>query len=266
MNVICVDGDPELLAQLRSVAEGCAADGCVHVFTDGDSACRYLQDQSADVAILTVRPPEAEGLSLAGKLRCCCPGLCVIFLSEYREYAFDAFEADAVGYGLLPCTDEKLRLLLGRAGRFFPCGSKPVRIRTIPGFSVQVNGCPLKIHRPKVRELLALMVDRGEQGLTTGEGISLLWPDRSGDENDRALFRVTYKRLTDTLREAGADCILCSEGGRRYIRRDLVDCDLYSILEGDPAAAKTYAGEYLREYSWAEDRNGQLYRMLLSDS
>jgi two-component SAPR family response regulator len=137
-----------------------------------------------------------------------------------------------------------------------------VQVQTIPGFAVRVDGAALQIRRPKVRELFALLIDRGERGLTTGEGISLLWPERPGDTNAQALFRMTYKRLVDTLNEAGIGGILGSDGSRRYIHRHMVDCDLYSILEGDPDAAKKYAGEYLTEYSWAETRNGQLYRML----
>jgi hypothetical protein len=47
---------------------------------------------------------------------------------------------------------------------------------------------------------------------------------------------------------------------------DQVDCDLYRILSGDERAAKQYDGQYMREYSWAEERNGQLHRMLLNRS
>lgn len=60
--------------------------------------------------------------------------------------------------------------------------------------------------------------------------------------------------------------ILVSKGNRKILRVDLVDCDLYRILSGDWNTAKKFAGQYLREYAWAEERNGQLYRMLLSQS
>ena len=38
-----------------------------------------------------------------------------------------------------------------------------------------------------------------------------------------------------------------------------VECDLYQILEGDIGSIQNYAGEYLKEYSWAESRNAQIY-------
>lgn len=77
---------------------------------------------------------------------------------------------------------------------------------------------------------------------------------------------MTFKRLSLTLEQADAGHILGSEGNRRYLKTDEVDCDLYRILAGDRQEAKKYTGEYLREYSWAEERNGQLYWMLRGKS
>lgn len=77
---------------------------------------------------------------------------------------------------------------------------------------------------------------------------------------------MTYKRLVATLEDAGAGHILASEGNRRYLRVDEVDCDLYRILAGDRQEARKYSGEYLREYSWAEARNAQLFWMLRGGS
>ena len=155
--------------------------------------------------------------------------------------------------------------MLARACRMLSCPRHRVTIRTIPSFGLWVDGVPCYISKPKVRELLALLVDRGEHGVTAGESIAVLWPDHPGGDAARALFRMTYKRLAQILSDAGIGDIVVSEGGCRRLRREQVFCDLYSILEGDRKMAREYAGEYLREYSWAEDRNGQLHRMLLSE-
>ena len=149
------------------------------------------------------------------------------------------------------------------AAEFPALPPKCVVIRTIPTFYVTVDGVALHLGRAKPRELLALLVDRGERGITTGEGIAYLWPDRPNDTNTQSLFRMTYKRLADALGEAGIDYIIGSREKRRFIRVDRVDCDLYRILAGDKQTARQYDGQYMQEYSWAEDRNGQLYRMLL---
>ena len=264
MQVICVDEDVRLLKQLDGAANQSPWIRNVLGFTAADEALRFAARESVDVAVLTIRQPHREGLALAEKLRRYHEDIRLIFLSEEKEQAFDAFEAEALGFGLLPCSDEKLLSMLERVCRILPRPRHRVTLRTIPNFGIWVDGIPLHIRRPKVLELLALLVDRGERGITAGEGVAVLWPDHPGGTSAQALFRMTYKRLADTLTKAGIGSILVSEGGYRWIRREQVCCDLYSILEGDQEMAKQYAGEYLREYSWAEDRNGQLYHMLLA--
>ena len=187
----------------------------------------------------------------------------VVFLTAYHQYAMEAWETDALGYVLKPYCAEDIRKQLDRMIRFRPMPKHRVEIRTIPNLSITVDGDPLYLKREKARELFALLVDRGEVGITTGEGISCLWPDRPNNRDTGALFRMTFMRLSDALREAGIGHILTSVGNRRALRTDQVECDLYRILNGDPEAAKVYGGQYLQEYSWAEDRNGQLHRMII---
>ena len=50
-------------------------------------------------------------------------------------------------------------------------------------------------------------------------------------------------------RKAGAAQIIGVGNREKWIVRDLVDCDLYRILDGDPQAMRRYSGEYLREYA-----------------
>ena len=65
----------------------------------------------------------------------------------------------------------------------------------------------------------------------------------------------------DVLREVGMEGVIASSGREKYLVTELVECDLYRILEGDKKASKCYAGEYMREYSWAEARNAQLSKL-----
>lgn len=141
--------------------------------------------------------------------------------------------------------------------------SQQVQIQTIPTLSVLIDGAPLHISAAKPRELFALLVDRGSGGITTGEAISYLWPERNNDANTQSLMRMTYKRLVDILKNVGVENIIDTQENRRFLRVNQVDCDLYRILEGDKQAARNYGGQYLQEYSWAEERNSQLYWMLL---
>ena len=55
------------------------------------------------------------------------------------------------------------------------------------------------------------------------------------------------------------DDLLIREHRELAIRRDMVDCDYYRMLEGDMDALNSYRGEYMTEYSWAELTNANLY-------
>lgn len=81
----------------------------------------------------------------------------------------------------------------------------------------------------------------------------------------QSLFRMTWKRLADSLENAGVGDIIATTDGRRCLKTEKVECDLYRILAGEREAIKKYNGEYLREYEWAEDKNAQIYRMVCGE-
>jgi hypothetical protein len=62
---------------------------------------------------------------------------------------------------------------------------------------------------------------------------------------------VIIRSLRETLRDAGIEDILEVKGGYLRIKPELLDCDLYRFLKGDPKAVNAYRGEYMQEYPWA---------------
>ena len=260
MRVIYVDDERPARENFRLTTANFQEIESLELFQNGDDAIEYVKNNTVDVAFLDMEMPGIHGLGLALKLREIVPQLRVVFVTAYNQYALDAWNVDASGYVLKPYVAADIRKELRKCA-YIPLPSQQVLIRTIPRLSVTVNGMPLHIAGEKPREMFALMVDRGDSGITAGEGIAYLWPDRPNDANTQSLFRMTYKRLADALEEAGVGNIIVSRENRRFLRGDQVDCDLYRILSGDKQAIRSYDGEYLEEYSWAEERNGQLYRM-----
>lgn len=82
----------------------------------------------------------------------------------------------------------------------------------------------------KTGELIALIVDTADKGVASGEGIMALWPDSPNDANTQSLFRITFKCLSDSLEDVDIGDIIESKGNRRFIRTDIVDCNLYRII------------------------------------
>lgn len=264
MHIIYVDDEQPALDNFRLTVASFLEVESLMLFRDGESALEWSKSNVVDAAFLDMEMPGLHGLELAKALREMNQNIRLFFVTAYSQYALDAFSVDASGYVMKPYTAADIRKEF-RKCQYNPLPSQRIIIQTIPTLSVTVDGKPLHLSGTKTRELFALLVDHGSRGLTTGEGISFLWPDRPSDTATQSLFRMTYKRLVTALEEAGIGHIIDSREKRRFLRLDQVNCDLYRILSGDKNAAKKYSGQYLREYSWAEERNGQLYRMLLDE-
>lgn len=261
MHIIYVDDEQPALNNFRLTAAKIQEIDSLNLFRSGAEALNWMKEHVVDIAFLDMEMPGVHGLSLAQKLKEISPDTRIVFTTAYDQYAMEAWGVDAVGYILKPYTVNDIRKELKKC-IYRPLPSQRVVIQTIPTLAVTVDGVPLHLPGTKTRELFALMIDRGDRGITAGEGIAYLWPDRPSDASAQSLFRMTYKRLADMLEEAGIGNIIESRENRRYLKANQVDCDLYRILSGDRQAAQKYDGEYMREYSWAEDRNGQLYRMI----
>lgn len=262
MNVMYVDDERPALDNFRLTVEGFSDIESLNMFQDGEDAIKWTKEQSVDVAFLDMEMPGIHGLELAKKLKDIDSNVRIIFVTAYSQFALEAFGVDAIGYVLKPYSAGEIRKELDKAKMVKASFRTNVEIETIPSFVVRVNGQVIHFGRTKIKELLALMVDRGEKGITSAEAISYLWPDRPNDVNTQSLYRVTLKRLMDTLADCGIENIIDSRGREKYIKADNVACDLYRIFDGDTEAVKRYAGEYMREYSWAEERNAQLANML----
>ena len=264
MQLIYVDDEKAALDNFRlKTEEFFQGDDKLDFFRTGEEAIEFAKKHTVDVAFLDIELPEIHGLELARKLKQMCRNVKIIFVTAYSGYALEAFGVDAVGYILKPYSKYDVLKELNKAKMIRSLPAKRIKIKTIPDFVIEVDGKLVRLGKSKQEELLALLVDRGEKGITSREAISCLWPERLADSNTQALYRVTLKRLMDLLEEEGIGYIIASKGRERYILTDEVDCDLYKILSGDKEAATAYSGEYLRNYSWAEARNAQLSSMLL---
>lgn len=262
MNVIYVDDEMPAIDNFRLTTAKLPEIRSLHTFQSGEEALTFVEENSVDAAFLDMEMPGLHGLELARRIKAQDPRIRVIFVTAFGQYALEAFGVEAIGYLLKPYTTAEIRKELAKCTyRALP--SHRVVIETIPSFHITMDGVAIRISGTKARELMALFVDRGASGITTGEGIACLWPDRPNDGAAQSLFRMTYKRLLESLEDAGCRDILMTHEKHRSLRVDAVECDLYRILAGDKQAARKYSGEYLREYEWAEERNAQLYRMLL---
>ena len=125
-------------------------------------------------------------------------------------------------------------------------------------FDVYWKGEPVFFARKQSKELLAYLVDRQGAACSAGEIAIALWEKESCGKVEHNRIRVLINDLKKTLQSIGMEQVLIREHRELAIRKDLIDCDYYRMLEGDMDAVNSYRGEYMLEYSWAEITNADL--------
>lgn len=68
-----------------------------------------------DIALLDIKMPDINGISLAKELNKIAPDCKIIFISSYLNYAPDAYDADHIYYVLKTQLEDRLPIALGKA-------------------------------------------------------------------------------------------------------------------------------------------------------
>ena len=102
----CLLIDDELLSlkYLQLLCEQLADVEIVKSFVDPEVFLNQYQELDFDFCILDIEMPKMSGLQIADILK----DIPVIFVTAYKEYAFDAFELNAVDYLAKPIKLERL--------------------------------------------------------------------------------------------------------------------------------------------------------------
>jgi two-component SAPR family response regulator len=256
----------------------------VGTFQNPVEALEFASDNPVDIAVLDIEMPELNGIELGQRLKQRYPNIALVYITGYKEYAFDAFQLEASAYLTKPYFRKDIEYAISRAVKLSPgnigadesvteahttpgqrtdvevieqkeaaIGEARVFIRTFGYFEIFVNGKPIEFSSSKAKELLALLVDRKGGIVTTDEMITYLWEDRPDDEKSRNLCRKVVQRLHNRLRENGIEDIILRHNRGRSLDVSKVSCDYYQYLQGSEERVNEFHGEYMTNYSWAED-------------
>ena len=243
MRAICVDDEPlaveYTLDQCALLPEIDAARG----FTDARAALDWLRGHPAEIALLDINMPEIDGITLAARIKELSPRTAILFLTAYKEYAFDAFAVHPAGYLLKPVPLEKLAAEVRRVcGEQQPSAPAHIRVKTFGNFDVYVDGRPISFKLSKSKEILAYLVDKQGSGVSRGELFAAVWEDRLYDRKQRKQFDVYIRSLRETLREYGISEIMEMEKGILRVKPDRFVCDAYLFYSGDSDMINAYRG------------------------
>ena len=263
MKILCVDDDRQVLqrhlALCRELPHVTQAEG----FSRAREALAWAEENSVDLALLDVVMPELDGLSLARALREKQPHMAIIFLTEHKQYAVEAWEMHATSYVLKPLTRERLIDELSYATEWRRKQAEGdviphIAVQTFGNFDLLVDGSKVNFSRAKAKELFACLVDKKGIWISRKEAACLLWEGEEYTRPRQKALDVVIRSLRTTLQENGIGEILHMERGRLRIVPQALDCDAYRLLAGDQAYENMYRGEYMSLYSWARTTEGTI--------
>ncbi|MGN0571131.1 MAG: response regulator transcription factor [Candidatus Fimenecus sp.] len=253
MQVVSVDDERLALEDLRDICLSLPQVTGFDAFSNPADALEHAAKHRIDLAFLDIEMPVMSGLELAERLLRIDKNIKIIFVTGFKEYAFDAFGVNAIGYVLKPFSEDMIRHEIEKASSLQTfSAAHSIQMKTFGYFDVFVQNKPVYFSSSKAKELLALLVDRRGGSVSTENAISMLWPDRDYDETVQSLFRKVLKSLRVSLADAGISDILIDVRNQRSVDTDKFTCDLYALLQKNKTAMESYTGEYMLGYQWAQ--------------
>ena len=166
--------------------------------------------------------------------------LLIVFLSLYKRYT------------------EKLYLsLLKRQKKVFEA-------KTFGNFTLLYENKAVKFSRSKTLELIAYLIVKNGSSVNTKELLCALFGERADSARYGSSLRVLISDAKRTFAELEIQNFFSAEYNNFRINPEAIKCDYYDFLAGDPAAQKLYAGQFMSQYSWAEDTAAFLERKALA--
>ena len=108
MKAVCVDDEENSLRQTLSLCGEMPQLSEVVGFRDPCEALAWIEAHPTDLALLDIRMPEMDGITLAHGIRTISPDTAILFVTAHPQYAVDAWRIHASGYLLKPLTPERL--------------------------------------------------------------------------------------------------------------------------------------------------------------
>ena len=132
-----------------------------------------------------------------------------------------------------------------------------INVRCFGKFEVFRGEIPIKFSRSKAKELLAYLIAARGSAVTSGELCGILWDDATDIERKKTYLRQYASSLRTGLKAVDAEDVFIHNRDSYSVNIALINCDYYSYLRGNTMTVR-YTGEFMSQYSWAEEIGAQL--------
>lgn len=133
-----------------------------------------------------------------------------------------------------------------------------IKIMTFGNFTIFYNQTVLKFQRKKSLELLAYLIYKKGSSVDSKELMCVLWGDRATSSVYGSSLRNLIVDIKHTMKNNNIMDFFIAEYNNFRINPSVVDCDYYNFLEGNRDGTNSFSGEFMSQYSWAEEITGYL--------
>ena len=191
------------------------------------------------------------------------PALVILAPGVYKAFGISSLIDSIVVTIIMFCValykrhyEKKLITLLKRQ-------KKSLEAKTFGNFTLMFDGKAISFSRSKSEELIGYLIYKKGTSAKTKELLSVLWGDNADSSRYGSNLRNLIVDIKHTLKELEIQNFFVTEYNNFRINPEAVKCDYYDFLAGDPKSIKSFAGEFMSQYSWAEETTGFLEQKAL---
>ncbi|WP_342416063.1 response regulator [Paenibacillus sp. FSL R10-2782] len=287
MKVLLVDDEPLALIGLQKILESEISDiEIVAAFSNPKVAITGVLEHRPDVVFLDIHMPEIDGLKLGMQIQAVVPGIEIVFVTGYNQYAVRAFELYALDYIMKPVQRERLRntvirikeklnmkVLMKRPDTDSPLICCFNRIQFKPNGMEFQN---VKWRTSKAQELFAYLLHHRDRMVNRSVLLELLWPDVEEAKAAQNLYTAIYY-IRQTLKKHSMETVSIHAGdfeagyqleiGEARVNVNIWEYEMKQLGVMDERTVDAYervlgmyTGDYLGDYGylWAEHERERL--------
>ena len=259
MRVMLVDADNKNLAKLEKMTKELLPEAEIISFDDPLNALAKARTEEIDISFLNTNMPELNGIELGVYLKELNPFMNIIFISQSKDYGFDAMQLHASGYMLSPISSDRIKDELAEL-RYAESYNNHKRVfaQTFGNFELYVDGKPVAFKYSRTKEIVAILINNRGAQTTNGEIIANLWEDDGDPIKKQSYLSNLRQDLQNTFTKLKLDGIILKQRGSMAIAKDRIECDLFDWLEKKEASQYKYMGDYMNQYGWCEFFHAEL--------
>ena len=260
MHAILVDDEPFMLKRFVRLSANIPDINIVGQFESGAEALAFVRKNPVEIAFLDVEMPIMNGIDLAKQLRELRHDIMIVFVSAYNDYIWDSNRIGGDYYLMKPYSEETLEMAMERIRLIARRQAKKLYVQTFGRFLVLREGKPLPL-AGKAKEILALIITKRGKEISNETIYSTIWEGREYNNANMGVYYNALRRLKTALRNADCGELLISTRYGQRVNTEMFDCDYYAWQDKNINAEHVFRGDFLSEYSWAEETLATMMRI-----